>query len=212
MGAGASTLVWTVYADGSCIGNPGPGGWGVVLTEPGGTVSEFAGADPLTTNNRMEITAALEALRRIAPGAEVIINSDSQYLIKTMTLGWKRRENLDLWRLLDAEVAKRRVHWKWVRGHDGDPGNERADELARSAAEGRAPRPAVATGPPSAALANPASTYDTAAQKIAPLLELGEQVRRCPSCGEFFVSAADSRHCSRLPCQLASRTTNRLSK
>jgi ribonuclease HI len=136
----------SVYADGSCLGNPGPGGWGVVLIEPDGATREFAGANPSTTNNRMEITAALEALRIIPPGTAVVIHSDSQYLVKTMTLGWKRRENLDLWRLLDAEVATRRVRWEWVRGHRGDPGNERADELARSAAEGRAPRPRIPQG------------------------------------------------------------------
>src|SRR5216684_2939472 len=101
-----ATPEWSVYADGSCLGNPGPGGWGVVLIEPDGTIREFAGATPSTTNNRMEITAALEALREIPEGAAVTLHSDSQYLIKTMTLGWKRRENLGLWPLLDAEVAK----------------------------------------------------------------------------------------------------------
>jgi ribonuclease HI len=197
---------YSVYADGSCLGNPGPGGWGVVLIEPDGTTREFAGAHPSTTNNRMEITAALEALRITPPGTPVVIHSDSQYLIKTMTLGWKRRENLDLWRLLDAEVATRRVRWEWVRGHRGDPGNERADELARSAAEGRAPRPLDSTSATSRARANRTTDADGLVQSIAPLLGPGEEVLRCASCGEPFVSIAEVRHCSRIPCQLQART------
>jgi ribonuclease HI len=202
----AAASAYSVYADGSCLGNPGPGGWGVVLIEPDGATREFAGANPSTTNNRMEITAALEALQIIPPGAAVVIHSDSQYLIKTMTLGWKRRENLDLWRLLDAEVATRRVRWEWVRGHRGDPGNERADELARSAAEGRAPRPRTATAASAAPAPAIHATADGAiGQSIAPLLAPGEEVRRCATCGESFVCAADAQHCSRVPCQLAAR-------
>ena len=125
------------YADGSCLGNPGPGGWGVVLLGSDTSRLEFSGVAASTTNNRMEITAAIEALRRLPSGVEVTIRTDSQYLVNTMTLGWKRRENLDLWKILDAEVAQRKVHWEWVRGHSGDTFNERADELARNAALGR---------------------------------------------------------------------------
>ena len=193
------------YADGSCIGNPGPGGWGVVLIAPDGATSEFAGASPSTTNNRMEITAALEALRRIPPQAEVTLHSDSQYLVKTMTHGWKRRENLDLWRMLDAEVATHRVRWKWVRGHDGDSGNERADELARSAAEGRPPRSRLATMALAAASSNRESADDVVAQSIGLLLGPDEEIRRCLACGESFLSVGGSRHCSRVPCQLMAR-------
>ncbi|HLW69995.1 MAG TPA: ribonuclease H [Candidatus Binataceae bacterium] len=195
---------FTVYADGSCIGNPGPGGWGVLLIAPDGATSELAGANPSTTNNRMEITAALEALREIPAGADVALHSDSQYLVKTMTLGWKRRENLDLWQLLDAEVAKRRVSWHWVRGHNGDPGNERADELARSAAEGRAPRPSGAIGATEVP-ANHAVAQSAIADSLAPLLHPNESIRRCANCGKAFVAAGDSGHCSRVPCQLAAR-------
>src|SRR6266851_9497708 len=122
------------YADGSCLGNPGPGGWGVVLLGNDGSRVEFSGAAASTTNNRMEITGAIEALRRLPGGVGVTIRTDSQYLVKTMTLGWKRRENLDLWKILDAEVAQRRVRWEWVRGHSGNTFNERADKLARKAA------------------------------------------------------------------------------
>jgi ribonuclease HI len=131
------------YADGSCLGNPGPGGWGVVLVGSDGSQLEFSAAAASTTNNRMEITAAIEALRRLPPGVEVTIRTDSQYLVNTMTLGWKRRENLDLWKMLDAEVAQRKVRWEWVRGHSGDTFNERADELARSAALGKPQSPSV---------------------------------------------------------------------
>jgi len=123
------------YADGSCLGNPGPGGWGVVIINADGSTHVLSGANPATTNNRMEITAAIEALRAFPPGAEVTVRTDSQYVVKTMTLGWKRRENLDLWRELDAEVARRLVRWEWVRGHAGDAMNQRADALATAARE-----------------------------------------------------------------------------
>ena len=125
------------YADGSCLGNPGPGGWGIVLIGSNGSRLEFSGGAAWTTNNRMEITAAIEVLRQLPSSAEVTIRTDSQYLVNTMTRGWKRRENLDLWKILDAEVAQRKVRWEWVRGHSGDTFNERADELARNAALGR---------------------------------------------------------------------------
>jgi ribonuclease HI len=122
------------YADGSCLGNPGPGGWGVVIIEPDGKVIELSGGEPKTTNNRMEMTAAIEALRRTAPGARVILRSDSRLVINTMNLGWKRKANTDLWRLLDAESALRRVTYEWVPGHEGVALNERADALAQAAA------------------------------------------------------------------------------
>jgi ribonuclease HI len=122
------------YADGSCLGNPGPGGWGVVIIEPDGKVIELSGGEPKTTNNRMEMTAAIEALRRTAPGARVILHSDSRLVINTMNLGWKRKANTDLWRLLDAESALRRVTYEWVPGHEGVALNERADALAQAAA------------------------------------------------------------------------------
>jgi ribonuclease HI len=108
-----------------------------VLIGGEGTRLEFSGASASTTNNRMEITAAIEALRRLPAGIDVTIRTDSQYLVKTMTLGWKRLQNLDLWKQLDAEVAQRKVRWEWVRGHAGHESNERADELARSAAMGK---------------------------------------------------------------------------
>jgi ribonuclease HI len=208
---------WTAYADGSCIGNPGRGGWGVVLIDPAGTTSELAGVDPSTTNNRMEITAALEALRRVPAGAAIAIHSDSQYVIKTMTMGWRRRENLDLWALLDHEAAQRRVSWAWVRGHNGDPLNERADELARSAAEDRAPR-TTRPARPSAAAARPPAEPDrrgpaqddgdrAIVARLTPLLRPGENIRRCRGCRRPFVTGNDEHFCTLAACQLQARAT-----
>src|SRR5260370_18079981 len=93
------------YADGSCIGNPGPGGWGVLILEPDGSERELSGGDPSTTNNRMEITGVIEALRAVAPGVEVTVRSDSQYVVKTMTLGWKRRGDGPPWDPVCCRVA-----------------------------------------------------------------------------------------------------------
>ncbi|SRR6266851_6064882 len=198
--------IWIAYADGSCLGNPGRGGWGVLLIDPGGTSRELAGAHPSTTNNRMEITATIEALRNLPPGAAIKLHSDSQYVIKTMTLGWKRRENLDLWQILDEEILRHRVQWEWVRGHNGDPHNERADELARSAAEGRAPRARKVAR----ALPQP-STLDEdvegkSAAELDPLLVPGETLRHCHGCRRVFVSANDSGYCSLAECQLKARS------
>ncbi len=119
-----------IYADGSCLGNPGRGGWGVIVIAPDGSQQELNGHDPSTTNNRMEITAAVEGLRATARGSNVVLRSDSQYVINTMKLGWKRNKNHDLWKLLDDEQALRRVTFEWVRGHNGDRFNDRADQLA----------------------------------------------------------------------------------
>jgi ribonuclease HI len=130
-----------VYADGSCEGNPGPGGWGVVIVTPNGT-RRLSGADPQTTNNRMEISAAIEALRALDPGVPVIVRSDSQYVVRTMNDGWRRTKNQDLWQELDREAARHDVRFEWVRGHAGDALNEEADALARGGAGG------APTGPP----------------------------------------------------------------
>jgi ribonuclease HI len=196
---------WIAYADGSCLENPGRGGWGVVLIDPDGATNELAGADPSTTNNRMEIMAAIEALRQVPAGSEIALHSDSQYVIKTMTLGWKRRENLDLWPLLDEAAARHRVRWEWVRGHNGNPLNERADELARSAAEGRAPRP-NRTAQPSAASKIDTKDDSSVVSRLMLLLRPGEVIRTCENCRRAFVAMADSRFCSLTSCQLKART------
>jgi ribonuclease HI len=131
-----------VYADGACRGNPGPGGWGVLLRE-GGRERELHGGEAATTNNRMELTAVIRALEALAPGARVRVYTDSQYVqkgISTWIHDWKRRgwrtadkkpvKNVDLWMRLDEAARAHEVEWHWVRGHAGHPENERADALA----------------------------------------------------------------------------------
>lgn len=139
-----------IYADGACRGNPGPGGWGVWLVK-GTREAELKGGLWHTTNNEMELTAAIEGLRRLTVPSVVNLHSDSQYVIKGMTewlAGWKKRGwkkadkspvlNLELWQELDRLAAGHRVTWQWVRGHSGNPGNERADRLANQGLEGAA--------------------------------------------------------------------------
>src|ERR1700761_5580811 len=123
-----------VYADGSCLGNPGAGGWAAGIVKPSGVSRTIYGGDPATTNNRMELTAAIEGLRMIPTGTRVVLRSDSQDVVKTMNLKWKRKQNVDLWDKLDAEVALRPVKFEWVEGHAGDPLNEEADRNAGAAA------------------------------------------------------------------------------
>ena len=131
-----------IYADGACKGIPGPGGWGALLMGDDGE-REICGGEAQTTNNRMELTAVIEALNAAPPGAAIALHTDSRYVQQGMTSwihGWKRKgwrtadgkpvKNVDLWQKLEAAAARHRVSWHWVRGHDGDVGNERADALA----------------------------------------------------------------------------------
>jgi len=136
-----------IFCDGACSGNPGVGGWGSVLRY-GDKEKELSGAAPETTNNRMELTAAIEALASLKRPCQVVLTTDSQYLMKGMTewiSGWVRKGwvnskkdpvlNRDLWERL-LELSKiHRIEWRWVRGHNGHPENERCDELARKAIE-----------------------------------------------------------------------------
>jgi ribonuclease HI len=189
---------YLVYADGSCIGNPGPGGWGVVVRDPDGNVIELNGHDDSTTNNRMEITAAIEGLRATERGAQVLLRSDSEYVVKSMTLNWKRNKNNDLWDLLDAEAKSRRVRFEWVRGHGSDPTNNRADELALMGSNGQL----VADGASPKRKPTPAA----AETELAPLLRAGESIRECRSCGAKFVTSSADDYCSHVRCQLKART------
>ena len=131
-----------VYTDGACKGNPGPGGWGALLRW-NGHEKELFGGERVTTNNRMELTAVIEALSALKSRCEVAVYTDSEYVkngITTWIHGWKQRgwrtadkkpvKNVELWQRLEALAAQHDVQWHWVRGHDGDPGNERADALA----------------------------------------------------------------------------------
>ncbi len=118
-----------IYTDGSCFHNPGPGGWAAIVMT-GGAERRLTGGDPDTTNNRMEVTAAIKGLGAVPAGSAVTIYSDSEYLVNTMSRGWKRNANKDLWAQLDSVVAERTVSWEWVRGHAGNPLNEKADRLA----------------------------------------------------------------------------------
>lgn len=136
------TEIVTIYTDGACRGNPGPGGWGalLVLNEK---KREMCGGEKGTTNNRMELTAAIEALGALKKPCKVLLVTDSQYVLKGVTewmVGWKKRgwktaskqpvKNVDLWQKLDLALSPHDVKWEWVKGHAGHPGNERADQLA----------------------------------------------------------------------------------
>ena len=134
-----------IYTDGACRGNPGPGGWGVILSYQG-NAKELYGAESHTTNNRMELMAAIQALECLNKSCFVQLNSDSSYVLKGITdwmPNWKKRgwktaakapvKNEDLWRRLDAAITGHKIEWKWVKGHSGNEGNERADALANLA-------------------------------------------------------------------------------
>ena len=196
---------YLVSADGSCLGNPGPGGWGVVVRDPDGVITELNGHEDATTNNRMELMAAIEGLRATESGADVILRSDSQYVVKSMTLNWKRNANQDLWALLDAETKLRRVRFEWVRGHGVDPINNRADELALMGANGRL----IADGAlPEKRKARTSRTLDSSEETdLMMRLQPGESIRKCAGCGAKFVSAGDSNDfCSHARCQLDARS------
>ena len=136
-----------IHTDGACLGNPGPGGWGALLRY-GQTEREIAGSESDTTNNRMELMAAIAALETLSAPCEVTLHTDSQYVLKGLTewlpnwvrRGWKTAagqpvKNQDLWERLHAVALRHKVQWRWVKGHAGHVENERVDKLARKAAE-----------------------------------------------------------------------------
>ncbi len=139
----SAEAVVEIYTDGACSGNPGPGGWGAVLSYRGHE-KEISGGEPDTTNNRMELTAVIAAIESLKRPATVRVHTDSVYvkdgitdwIRRWKTNGWKTAKkkpvkNVDLWQRLDAALAAHALEWRWVKGHAGDPGNERADALAR---------------------------------------------------------------------------------
>ncbi|WP_334131143.1 ribonuclease HI [Silanimonas lenta] len=136
-----------IHTDGACLGNPGPGGWAALLRW-NGSEKLLSGGEPLTTNNRMELLAAIAGLEALKAPCEVALHSDSKYVLQGISEwlpGWKRKgwktagggavKNQDLWQRLDAAAAPHRVHWHWVKGHAGHPDNERVDAAARAVAE-----------------------------------------------------------------------------
>ncbi len=136
-----------IFTDGACLGNPGPGGWGVLLRWRGHE-KELSGGEVETTNNRMELMAAIKALEALKPGSQADLYTDSKYVMDGITewiAGWKKNgwltaakkpvKNQDLWQRLDQALEGHEVDWHWVKGHSGHPENERADELARLGAE-----------------------------------------------------------------------------
>ena len=136
-----------IYTDGACKGNPGAGGWGALLVADGHE-KELCGGEPNTTNNRMELKAVIEALNALKRPCQVVLHTDSQYVQKGISEwihGWKARgwktaakepvKNADLWQALDLAQKAHAVDWRWVRGHNGHPGNERADQLANRGVE-----------------------------------------------------------------------------
>ena len=135
-----------IHTDGACLGNPGPGGWGALLRCKG-RERELSGGDPATTNNRMELKGAIMALETLSEPCTVVLHTDSQYVRQGMTLwmpnwvrrGWKTAggdpvKNRDLWERLELATRRHAIDWRWVKGHSGDPDNERVDMLARNAA------------------------------------------------------------------------------
>jgi ribonuclease HI len=138
----------TIFTDGACKGNPGPGGWGALI-RAGGHEKELSGGERLTTNNRMELMAPIRALEALNRPCEIVLYTDSRYVMDGITKwiqGWKRNgwktaskqpvKNADLWMALDAAVKPHKIEWQWVKGHSGHPENERVDRLACDAANG----------------------------------------------------------------------------
>ncbi|MDH3635479.1 MAG: ribonuclease HI [Gammaproteobacteria bacterium] len=138
-----------IHTDGACRGNPGPGGWGVVLRY-NGNLKKLKGYDPETTNNRMELTAVIEGLKALTRSCDIELHTDSKYVMQGITEwlnNWKRNgwktaarksvKNIDLWQQLDEEVVRHKIDWNWVKGHSGVEDNEMADQLANAAIDAK---------------------------------------------------------------------------
>ena len=135
-------MLYTIYTDGSCLKNPGGlGGYAAVIYRGDELIEELSGGDVVTTNNRMELMAVIVGLHAVRERSVITLYSDSQYVIKTLTQGWKRRKNLDLWARLDRAARPHRVTWHWIRGHHGNPGTSGPTHWRI--------KPLADTGPPS---------------------------------------------------------------
>jgi ribonuclease HI len=203
--------------DGACSGNPGPGGWGALIRFEDGSVEEFGGADPATTNNRMELQAALATLQRLAElplHPDLTLRTDSKYLIDGLSrwmAGWKRKGwrtaagkpvlNQDLWQALDqARLAE--VPLSYVKGHSGDPDNDRVDQIAVAYSKGRAQTPPPSVSPPSAAPTQPlADPAPASLQKLLTRMELADRL----ASGGYALTAVEL-------AQLVEQPLNRLSE
>jgi ribonuclease HI len=203
--------------DGACSGNPGPGGWGALIRFEDGSVEEFGGADPATTNNRMELQAALATLQRLAElplHPNLTLRTDSKYLIDGLgswMAGWKRKGwrtaagkpvlNQDLWQALDqARLAE--VPLSYVKGHSGDPDNDRVDQIAVAYSKGRAQTPPPSVSPPSAAPTQPlADPAPASLQKLLTRMELADRL----ASGGYALTAVEL-------AQLVEQPLNRLSE
>ena len=137
-----------IYTDGACLGNPGPGGWAFIIKYRNGNIKEFSGSEKYTTNNKMELTAAIKAIKYFKKKITINIYTDSKYLKDGITIwikkwklnGWKTSnkknvKNSDLWKLLEEKIKDHKIHWMWVKGHDENIFNEKADMLAKKAIE-----------------------------------------------------------------------------
>ena len=137
-----------IYTDGSCLGNPGPGGWAFIIKYRNGNIKEFSGSEKYTTNNKMELTAAIKAIKYFKKKIIINIYTDSKYLKDGITIwikkwklnGWKTSnkknvKNSDLWKLLEEKIQNHEIHWMWVKGHDENIFNEKADMLAKKSIE-----------------------------------------------------------------------------
>ena len=129
---------FTIYTDGACSGNPGPGGWAYIMLDEQGAEYAASGYEANTTNNRMEMMAALMAIKALPPNASAVLFSDSNYVISTMRGKFAKKKNLDLWKLLEDAVADHDITYTWVKGHDGNPYNERCNDMAVAQYKGAA--------------------------------------------------------------------------
>lgn len=203
-----------IFCDGACSGNPGPGGWGAIVATPDGEVWEMGGSSSSTTNNKMELTSAIEALKSISSwDGNVLLCTDSVYVIRGATQwiwGWRKRgwltadgkevANRDLWEVLSAEMNRRqkkgKISWRFVRGHSGVPGNERCDELAVKFSKGE--KPGLYRGP---LLKYPVPIHDLPEEAPLPVMNSGSVTKAKPYSYLSLLDGRAERHLSWAECE-----------